>query len=190
MSILIRLFLTFAKIGALGFGGGMAILALIYQSMQQFGNIDAAEFAELFAISQATPGPMAVNAATFSGFETAGIAGAAAATLGVVIPSFILINLCVKLLNRYREHNLVKGAFEGIRPAAVGMVLAGFVLIGETDIFSGSMEQSAGIWDFLTTVKPIPAAIMVISFILAKKFRLGSITIIIMMGCAGAILCS
>ena len=93
MSILIRLFLTFAKIGALGFGGGMAILALIYQSMQQFGNIDAAEFAELFAISQATPGPMAVNAATFSGFETAGIAGAAAATLGVLIPSFILINL-------------------------------------------------------------------------------------------------
>ena len=70
------------------------------------------------------------------------------------------------------------------------MVLAGFVLIGETAIFSGSMEQSAGIWDFLTTVKPIPAAIMVISFILAKKFRLGSITIIIMMGCAGTILCS
>ena len=57
MDILVRLFLTFAKIGVLGFGGGMAIIALIYQSMQGFGNIDPEEFSELFAISQATPGP-------------------------------------------------------------------------------------------------------------------------------------
>lgn len=66
MNILISLFLTFAKIGIVGFGGGMAILALIYQSMLQFNNMDPDEFSELFAISQATPGPLAINAATFS----------------------------------------------------------------------------------------------------------------------------
>ena len=71
--------------------------------------------------------------ATFSGFETAGFAGAFAATLGVVLPSFfILVVICVKFLNKYQEHNLVKGAFSGIRPVAVGMVLAGFVLIGRS----------------------------------------------------------
>ena len=114
MDILVRLFLTFAKIGVLGFGGGMAIIALIYQSMQGFGNIDPEEFSELFAISQATPGPLAVNAATFSGCETAGLAVAAAAARGVAFPSFILVGLCVRFLNKHQEHRLVKGAFEGI----------------------------------------------------------------------------
>lgn len=71
METLAKLFFTFAKIGLVGFGGGMAILPLIYQSVSEFNAIDEEEFANLFAISQATPGPLAVNAATFSGFETA-----------------------------------------------------------------------------------------------------------------------
>ena len=127
--LLIKLFLTFAKIGLVGFGGGMAILPLIYQSVSEFNAIDADEFADLFAISQATPGPLAVNAATFSGFETAGIPGAIAATLGVAFPAFILVALCVRFLNRYKQSRLVQGAFVGIRPVAVGMIMAGFVMM-------------------------------------------------------------
>ena len=190
MNILISLFLTFAKIGALGFGGGMAILALIYQSMLQFDNMDPEEFSELFAISQATPGPLAINAATFSGFETAGIPGAVAATLGVVLPSFILVGICVRFLNKYQEHNLVKGALSGIRPVAVGMILAGSVMIGRTSLLAGSLFDITDLSQITEVVKTIPVIMAALTFFLAKKFKINAITLIIIMGAAGAFLCS
>lgn len=178
MNVLIRLFLTFAKIGLIGFGGGLAILPLILQGMQAFGSITPEEFAELFAISQATPGPIAVNAATFAGYETAGVLGALAATLGVAFPAFILVGLSVKFLNKHQEHKLVKGAFVGIRPVAVGMIMAGFIMVGRTTLFAG------------THLLPVPAALAILTFILADQFKVSSIKLIIIMGIAGAFLCS
>lgn len=190
MNVLVTLFLTFAKIGIVGFGGGMAIIALIYQSMLQFSSMDPEEFTELFAISQATPGPLAINAATFSGFETAGLVGAAAATLGVVLPSFILVGTCVKFLNKYQEHSLVKGAFSGIRPVAVGMVTAGFVLIGQTSLMSGSILDITSLAEIFEIVKTAPLIMAAATFFLAKKFKINAITLMIIMGAAGALLCS
>lgn len=190
MNLLLSLFLTFAKIAVVGFGGGMAIIALIFQSMQQFSNMDADEFSELFAISQATPGPLAINAATFSGFETAGIAGAVAATLGVVMPSFILVGICVKFLNKYQEHNLVKGAFSGIRPVSVGMILAGFVVIGQSSLLTGSLLDVTSLSQMVQVIKVVPVVMAAVTFFLAKKFNINAITLMIIMGVSGAFLCS
>lgn len=176
MNILIRLFLTFAKIGLIGFGGGLAILPLILQGMQTFGSITPEEFAELFAISQATPGPIAVNAATFAGFETAGVLGALAATLGVAFPAFILVGISVKFLKKHQEHKLVKGAFVGIRPVAVGMIMAGFIMVASTTLFEG------------THLLVVPTCLAILTFILADKFKVSSIKLIIIMGVAGALL--
>ncbi|MBR5517002.1 MAG: chromate transporter [Firmicutes bacterium] len=177
MNVIIKLFLTFAKIGLVGFGGGLAILPLIFQGMKAFGSITPEEFAELFAISQATPGPIAVNAATFAGFETAGIPGALAATLGVAFPAFILVGLSVKFLNKYQEHKLIKGAFVGIRPVSVGMIMAGFIMVGQTTLFDG------------THLLVIPTCLTILTFILADKFKVSAIKLIIIMGIAGAFLC-
>lgn len=188
--ILSKLFLTFAKIGLIGFGGGLAILPLIYQGMQSFGTIAPEEFAELFAISQATPGPMAVNAATFAGFETAGVPGALAATLGVALPAFVLIGICVKFLNRYQDHKLVKGAFVGIRPVAVGMIMAGFVMVGQTSLFYAESVDWNSLNSVLEGIKILPAIMAVATFVLAKHFKVGSIKLIIIMGVCGAIFCS
>ncbi len=190
MNVVISLFLTFAKIGLVGFGGGLAILPLIYQGMQSFGTISSEEFAELFAVSQATPGPIAVNAATFVGFETAGILGACAATLGVAFPAFILVGICVKFLDKYEAHKLVKGAFSGIRPVAVGMIMAGFLMVGQTSLLTGSLLDVSNITEFFETVKVIPTVLAIITFILASKFKVGSIKLIIIMGVCGAVLCS
>lgn len=176
MNLLIKLFLTFAKIGLIGFGGGLAILPLILQGMQEFGTISPEEFAELFAISQATPGPIAVNAATFAGFKTAGIPGALAATLGVAFPAFILVGLSVKFLKKYQEHKLIKGAFVGIRPVAVGMIMAGFIMVASTTLFDS------------THLMVIPTCLAIITFILADKFKVSAIKLIIIMGVAGAFL--
>ena len=170
--LLIKLFLTFAKIGLVGFGGGMAILPLIYQSVSEFNAIDADEFADLFAISQATPGPLAVNAATFSGFETAGIPGAIAATLGVAFPAFILVALCVR-----------------IRPVAVGMIMAGFVMMAETTLLSGSLPDVGSIGQLLEIVKPVQVLMVIATFVAAQKFKVGAIKLIMIMGVLGAFLC-
>ena len=85
--IYITLFVMFFRIGLFSFGGGLAMLPLIFQSVKDFGMMTASEFSDLVALSQVTPGPIAVNAATYVGFNGAGIPGALAATLGVALPS-------------------------------------------------------------------------------------------------------
>lgn len=189
MEVLIKLFVTFAKIGLLGFGGGMAILPLIYQSVSKFNAIDAEEFANLFAISQATPGPLAVNAATFSGFETAGIPGALAATIGVAFPAFILVAICVKFLNKYKESQLVQGGFTGIRPVAVGMIMAGFIMMAETTLVSGSWSDITGFGQIFDVIKPVQTVMVIVTFVAAKKFKVSALKLILIMGILGTFLC-
>ena len=189
METLAKLFFTFAKIGLVGFGGGMAILPLIYQSVSEFNAIDEEEFANLFAISQATPGPLAVNAATFSGFETAGIPGALAATIGVAFPAFILVAICVKFLNKYKESQLVQGAFTGIRPVAVGMIMAGFLVMAETTLVSGSIFDITSFGEVFDVIKPVQTVMIIATFIAAKKFKVSALKLIFIMGILGAFLC-
>lgn len=189
MNILLKLFLTFAKIGLIGFGGGMAILPLIYESVILFEAIDGDEFANLFAISQATPGPLAVNAATFAGFEAAGVSGAAAATLGVAVPSFILVAVSSRFINRNKESVLIKGALEGVRPVSVGMIMAGFIIMGKTTLLSEDFQQVVAVTQLMEIIKPVQIIMAIAAFVLAKKFKIKAFTIIIIMGILGAFLC-
>lgn len=187
--IYLQLYLSFFKIGILGFGGGMAILPMIYQSAMQFTGIDEATFANLFGISQATPGPMAVNAATFVGYHVAGVPGSIIATLGVATPSFILIALVVKFITLYKGNRYIDGAFLGIRPVTVGLIAAGFILVGKTAVFVTDTDFSS--LSGALAGLDIKAAIMTAAtFILASKFKVGSIKLIIIMAVLGIIFCS
>lgn len=188
--IFLNLFLAFAKIGFIGFGGGLAILPLIYQSALQFGEMSAGEFANLFAISQATPGPIAVNAATFVGFKMAGIGGAAAATAGVAVPSFILVAIVADFLEKHRENTVIQGAFGGIRPATVGMIAAAVIFIGETALFREDTAAFADLTRLLAEIDPIPALMAAATVFLMAKTKVGTIKIILIMGALGAFLCS
>ena len=187
--ICMRLFLAFAKIGFIGFGGGLAILPLIYQSALQFGEMSASEFANLFAISQATPGPIAVNAATFVGFKIAGLGGAAAATAGVAVPSFILVALVAGFLEKHKESALIQGAFTGIRPATAGMIASAVIFIGETALFREDASTFTSLMQFLTELDPIPALMAAATVFLMAKTKVGTIKIILLMGVLGALLC-
>ena len=188
--IYIRLFLTFLKIGFVGFGGGMAILPLIYQGVSKFVPLTQADFADLFGISQATPGPIAINAATFVGFKAAGIGGSLCATLGVVIPSFILVTLASSLLKKYRENPLVEGAFVGIRPITVGMIAAGVIYIASGALFSADISGMTGAAEILAAMDPLALVLAVISGVLVYTKKLGAIQLIIGMGVLGAIIFS
>ena len=186
--LLVKLFLTFLKIGFIGFGGGLAILPLIYQGVSNFCYISEEEFANLFGISQATPGPIAVNAATFVGFKAAGIEGALAATIGVAIPSMILVMIAVRLLDKYKEHDLVKGALCGIRPATIGMVGAAVLYIGKGALLTVDSDTIANMSDLMSGLNIEACVIAILAFVLAMKTKLGAIRVIIIMAAAGALL--
>ena len=188
--IYLQLYLTFFKIGILGFGGGMAILPLIYQSVLEFTDMNPETFTNLFAISQATPGPMAVNAATFVGFQVAGVGGAAAATLGVACPSFILVAVVVKFISKYHDNKLIEGAFTGIRPATVGMIGAAAIFIGQTSLLKVDVSEITSLAEGLEAIDAVPALMTVVTFVLAYKFKVGSIKLILIMGGLGIFLCS
>ena len=172
--IYLKLFLVFAKIGVFGFGGGMAMLPMIYQGAQSFGLMSADEFSNLVAISQVTPGPMAVNAATYVGFNCAGYAGAFAATLGVAMPSFLLVTLACYFISKFKESKAIEGAFAGIRPVTVG-------LIGAAVIFMG---QSA-----FETISLVPCLITLGTVILVGKIKVSPIALVVAAGVIGPILC-
>lgn len=174
--VYLKLLLTFMKIGFVGFGGGLAILPLIYQGVTTFSPISPEDFANLVGISQATPGPIAVNAATYVGYLSGGVLGALTATLGVAIPSFFLVAITVKFLNKYKDSELVNGAFLGIRPAAMGMITSALIFVGKSTILADTAINFGAI------------AFAMITFLLAAKTKLGPIWIIIIMGIAGALL--
>ena len=127
--IYLQLFRSFFKIGLFGFGGGYAILSLIQHAIEVHGWMTPAEFTDMVAISQMTPGPIAINSATYVGFNTAGILGSVIATVAIVLPSFILmISLC-KIYMKVKDNPYVEAAFAGLRPAVIGLIAAAALLL-------------------------------------------------------------
>lgn len=124
--ILLELFFSFFKIGAFTFGGGYAMLPLIQEEALRRGWMDVEELMNFVAVSESTPGPLAVNLSTYVGAETAGLLGALCATLGLVMPSFLIILAIAKFFSAFQESVWVKGCMDGLRPAAVGMVASAF----------------------------------------------------------------
>ncbi|MBR5682120.1 MAG: chromate transporter [Ruminococcus sp.] len=118
------LFLTFMKIGAFTFGGGYAMIPLIQREVCTNKKwLDEKEISDIVAISESTPGPIAINAATFVGYRTNGFIGACFATLGVVLPSFIIISIISFILNEFKSFKAVQYAFMGIRAAVLALIL-------------------------------------------------------------------
>lgn len=133
--MLIPLFLSFAKIGAFSFGGGYAMIPLISREIVQARAwLTMTEFIDVIALSQATPGPIAINSATYVGYKVAGFWGSVAATAGVVSPSFLIMMALSCLFFRYRDIGLVKDAFTGIRPVVVALVLAAALSVATASI--------------------------------------------------------
>ena len=123
MNILLDLFLTFAKIGLFTFGGGYAMLAMIENNcVERKQWISHDEMMNITVIAESTPGPIAINCATFTGYKKAGLAGAIAATVGIVVPSFAVIYLISMFLDNFLELTLVANAFKGIK-VAVGVLI-------------------------------------------------------------------
>jgi len=123
MMILLELFLAFFEIGALTFGGGYAMIPFVREQVLAHGWLSEEELLNMIAVSESTPGPIAVNMATFVGSEQAGILGSAAATLGVVLPSLIIILVISALLKNFLKYKGVGAFLSGVRPCVVSLIL-------------------------------------------------------------------
>lgn len=128
--LLTGLFLSFFRIGLFGFGGGYAMLALIEREIVQIHQwMSAAEFIDIIALAEMTPGPIAINSATFVGYRVAGLGGAFLATLGIISPSLLLIIPATRLFTRFYHLQGLQNALSGIHPAVLALIgLAAFVV--------------------------------------------------------------
>ncbi len=140
--IFAELFLTFFKIGLFTFGGGYAMLPLIQEEAVARGWQTSEQLIDFIAVSESTPGPFAVNMATYVGSETGGFFGALCATLGVVLPSFIIILIVAKFYDKYRQNRIVKGCMSGLKPAVVGLIGAAALSVAMTVFFPGVTDLS------------------------------------------------
>jgi len=128
--IFLRLFLSFFVIGAISFGGGYGMISLVREAVLSEGWMSESEFLDLIAVSESTPGPFAVNMATYVGARQAGIPGALSATLGVILPSFLVIVLICAVLKSFLRYRGVNAFLDGVRPCVVGLILSTAVIMG------------------------------------------------------------
>lgn len=139
--ILLELFLTCFKVGLFTIGGGAAIIPMLQQEVVAKGWISMEEVLTYIAISESTPGPIAINMATFVGSSQAGFLGAFCATLGMVMPSFIIILVIAKFFSRFAENKYIKTVLVSVRPFVVGMILSAGLYLALSAIGISSLES-------------------------------------------------
>ena len=145
MVIYLQLFLTFLKIGAVSFGGGYAMMPLIQDEVISHGWLNSEQILNFIAVSESTPGPIAINMATFIGSSQAGILGALCATLGVILPSFIIILIVASVITGLLKFAGVKAFIGGIRPVVVGLIIGTAITIIMQVIFGFNNIKTSAI---------------------------------------------
>ncbi len=125
------LFFEFFKIGLFAVGGGLATLPFLSKLVEKYPWFTSGDLANIIAVSESTPGPLGINMASYTGFTGAGILGGIVATFGIVLPSYLVILLIARILQKFNENRYVQTAFTGLRPAVVGLISAAVLSIME-----------------------------------------------------------
>ena len=177
ISTLLALFISYLKIGFFGFGGGYAMLSLIHSEVVvRNGWITNGEFTDIVAISQMTPGPIAINSATYIGYEVAGIFGSVVATVAVCIPAMTLMMLITHFFLRLEHNRYVRGVVMGMRPVVVGMIASAALLLILPHDTEGQSFIDGWSW-----------AIFAIALLLSAR-KLNPILLIVASGVAGVVI--
>jgi len=181
--IYLILFIEFFKIGLFCFGGAFGMIPLIKETVLEHGWATENEFFNLIGVCESTPGPIAVNMATYIGMTQGGILGSLAATLGVVLPSFIIILIIAAVIRNLTENRYFKGFMNGVRPVIVALILStGFILLIKTLGFAAVGEFSP---DIVSAVIFILLAAVYFMYRFITKKKLSSIMLIIISAALG-----
>ncbi|WP_270640319.1 chromate transporter [Longibaculum muris] len=175
--IYIQLFISFLQIGLFSFGGGYAAMPLIQNQVVNFHHwLSLSEFTDLITISQMTPGPIAINSATFVGEKIAGVPGAIVATLGCIMPSIIIVTIIAYFYMKYRDLDSLQSVLKTLRPAVVAMIASAGVSILVTAFFGES-----GLI-VMKNLKIQMVVIFVICMVLLMKFKMSPVFVMILAG--------
>lgn len=183
--ILVQLLLSFINVGSFSIGGGYAILPLIErQVVHTHGWLSATEFADIVTLSQLTPGPVALNCASFVGARLAGIAGSITATVGCILPACIVMSILAVLYSKLHNHPLWAGALSGLRSATVGMIAAaGLSLFVKVITADGViLIEALGV-----KIDPLAVVLFGLALLLLRKKKLGTLTVMLLCGAAGGV---
>lgn len=175
--IYLQLFLSFLQIGLFSFGGGYAAMPLIReQVVTTHGWLSMGEFTDLITISQMTPGPIAINSATFVGLKIAGIPGALVSTLGCILPSCVIVTIIAKLYLKYRGMELLQGVLNSLRPAVVAMIASAGISILTTAFWgnSGTIALAETRWSMVV--------IFILCVILLQKVKMNPVWVMLLAG--------
>ena len=178
--IYLQLFLSFLQIGAFSFGGGYAAMPLIQEQVITLHNwLTFDTFANLVTIAEMTPGPIAVNAATFVGTQVAGPLGAIVATIGCILPSCIFVTLLAFIYGKYKKMALLQGNLGSLRPAVVSMIAkAGLTIIISAFFLSGTITLT------ISNISFRMIAYFVVAIFLLRKVKLNPILVMLLCGAA------
>lgn len=188
MPVPLVLFLLFFQIGLVGFGGGYAMIAMIFTESARAVGLSAAEFAQLSALDLVIPGPIAINAATYVGFLKGGLPGALLASLGVSLASFVYVPAAMAFLDRFQHSRILQYGMAGAKAGAVGLILSAAWLLA-----TGAFLRDGAAWASfmerpLETVSPGAVVLFAVCLVSILRFKVHPILVTLGAGMAGAIL--
>lgn len=185
MPILLALFWEFFKTGLFAVGGGLATLPFLYDMSARTGWFSTGEIADMLAVSESTPGAIGINMATYAGVTTTGVLGGIVATLGLICPSIIIIIIISRVLNRFRDSELVQKIFYGLRPASLGLIAAAGLGVAKISLLKLDLFQESGMLARLFDWKCIILAVCI--FLVYRRLKHSPIFYILAAAAVGVI---
>lgn len=179
MSVLLDLLLTFLKIGVVSFGGGYGMISLLTQEVLDHGWLTYEQLLNFIAVSESTPGPVAINMATFIGYSQAGFLGAVLATIGVVLPAFLIILLIASILKSLLKFAGVQAFLNGVRPVVTGLIVGTGVSIFLCVVFSLSKIGDSIVFDWKSLVIFVLIATLYFVYKIVRKKNISFIVLIL-----------
>ena len=180
--LFLLLFYTFFKIGLFGFGGGYAMLSMIQgEVVTKYQWLTTSQFTDIVAISQMTPGPIAVNSATFVGIRIAGVGGAVIATLGCILPSCLIVSLLAFVYYRYKQLSALQSVLASLRPAVAALIASAGLSILNLVAFDGGSAR-------LDNVNWLGLGTFITAFFILRRLKWNPILVMILCGAAGLFL--
>jgi chromate transporter len=177
----LQLFWSFFQIGLFGFGGGLAVMPLIQnQVVDKHGWLSLQQFTDLITISEMTPGPIAINSATFVGTQIGGFGGALVATLGCILPSCVIVLSLAWLYSKYSEMAVIKGVLGGLRPTVVALILSAGLSILILSLFG----HDGFSWNF-ASIDFLAAAVFIAGLLILRKYKTSPILVMLGSGVIG-----
>ncbi len=174
---MLDLFLTFLKIGAVSFGGGYGMIPMLTEEVVSHGLLTESEILNFIAVSESTPGPIAINMATFVGASQGGLLGAFLATLGVILPAFIIVLFVASVIKGLMKFAGVKGFLSGVRPVVVGLIIAtGLIMFAQVILGFSAISEPLS-FDYKALIIFVVVAA---TYFIYKKIKKGSISPLIL----------